>query len=177
MDEINELNTAGNLYVGDLSDGRNAPETIDTIINVSTRTYEDGRMIHLPLPDTDKTGYRQFTEAVNTVIKHLLHGDNVLVHCTVGCNRAPSVAAAVTGTLTDLPPSKAFYTIQINRPIINPLPHYRRTVHKYLTGTANPSRQQKQRDPSTFTKYEIPIRRQLWLNIKRPIQAFKDKHL
>lgn len=159
----------GRLYVGDLSDGRNAPDEIDVIVNVSQRTYEDSRMIHIPLKDSDEARERQLRHAIRTAADFVKDDISVLVHCAVGANRSATVAAAVlweyddgVGAYDPDAARKAANRIKSVRPIVNLSPHYRDMLVRYVEQQDLPTRRP---DPGESAD-KVPLRDRLRAKIR-----------
>lgn len=92
-----------NLYIGNASDPKNTEQLnkagITAILNVA---YEVDDPVYFPhqfscvkvgLSDSNKNTVKMRQLAIDTLVRLLEHGDNVLVHCAAGQSRAVFVAS------------------------------------------------------------------------------------
>jgi protein-tyrosine phosphatase len=115
------------LFVGDLADANelvdNNPGGITTVISLSevavqTRR-EDMNYVHLPIEDDMRVPVRQFYCMMDAIRKNIRWG-TVLLHCSQGISRAPSMAAAYMDAVGYKHIDAAIEEIRRMRPIIDP---------------------------------------------------------
>jgi protein-tyrosine phosphatase len=92
-----------NLFVGDLQDagspGQHHRHGIESVVRLTHEDPEDGYPKHVevyryPLLDGPQHDPDTFQEAVFKTVELLESGSRVLVHCSAGASRSPTVAAA-----------------------------------------------------------------------------------
>lgn len=124
MDEV-----APDLYVGtvaDAEDGTRLQENgIDSVVSL---THSDPRTDR-PVPVSDcammdgpRNDRETFREAVEHVLAGLERGETVLVHCSRGASRSPSVAAAAAALHEGIGIEEAFELIEERRAAVDPHP-------------------------------------------------------
>jgi protein-tyrosine phosphatase len=70
--------------------------------------------------DGPQNSYQSFTEAVSEVVEQRENGQSVLIHCSAGSSRSPSVAAAAITHLTENNLNEAFNQVIERRPETDP---------------------------------------------------------
>jgi protein-tyrosine phosphatase len=121
MDEV-----FNGIYVGTESDASDEPllrkHGVDTVISLTHSNLETGDIIRIDVPMVDgpQNSYQAFAEAVETVVEEREDGRRVLVHCSAGPSRSPSVAAAAITRLSDTTLNEAFNQIIEERPETDP---------------------------------------------------------
>ncbi|WP_442909393.1 dual specificity protein phosphatase family protein [Halovenus sp. HT40] len=112
---MNEV--AEGILVGTESDAGDEPllqkHGIDTVISLTHSEPDTGDItrVDVPMIDGPQNSYEAFTKAVNEVVKQRENGQRVLVHCSAGSSRSPSVAAAAITHLTENNLNEAFNQI------------------------------------------------------------------
>ena|ERR1035438_7047103 len=115
------------LYIGGLADAEELadenPDGITTVISLSevavkTRR-EDVNYVHLPIEDDEPVPVRQFYGVTDAIRKNIRWG-TVLVHCSEGVSRAPSMAAAYMDGVGFKSITDAIKEIKRVRPFIHP---------------------------------------------------------
>ncbi len=115
------------LYVGGLADaeelGDDNPCGINTVISLSEIPVEHKRKgvnyLHLPIADDEPVPARQFDRILDALSENLRWGV-VLLHCSLGVSRAPSLAAAYMDACGYKAIDAAIAEIKRLRPFINP---------------------------------------------------------
>jgi protein-tyrosine phosphatase len=121
---MNEV--AEGIFVGTESDADKKPllrkHGIDAVISLthSQPDIEEVSRIDVPMIDGPQNSYEAFAEAVKTVVEQRENGQRVLVHCSAGSSRSPSVAAAAITRLSDTTLNEAFNQIIEHRPETDP---------------------------------------------------------
>lgn len=117
------------LYIGDIREACEKHIPTDVTVTVCQDSIEDnvsGNYYHFNMsdgPDNRYGGdhsYELFEIAVDTVLKHVLSGESVFVHCHMGQSRSAAVCMAVIGTLQGLDVHEAYGYIKDRRPQIHP---------------------------------------------------------
>ncbi|GAB3312127.1 dual specificity protein phosphatase family protein [Haloplanus salinarum] len=95
---------------------------VDTVISLTHSNPETGDItrVDVPMVDGPQNSYQSFAEAVETVVEQRENGRCVLVHCSAGSSRSPSVAAAAITHLTENNLNEAFNQIIEQRPETDP---------------------------------------------------------
>lgn len=112
MDEV-----FNDIYVGTESDAGDESllrkHGVDTVISLTHSNPETGDItrIDVPMVDGPQNSYQAFAEAVETVVEQREDGRRVLIHCSAGSSRSPSVAAAAITHLTEKDLNEAFNQI------------------------------------------------------------------
>jgi protein-tyrosine phosphatase len=121
MDEV-----FNDIYVGTESDAGDESllrkHGVDTVISLTHSNPETGDItrIDIPMVDGPQNSYQAFAEAVETVIEQCENGRRVLIHCSAGSSRSPSVAAAVITRLSGTTLNEVFNQIIEQRPETDP---------------------------------------------------------
>ena len=121
MDEV-----FNGIYVGTESDAGDEPllrkHGVDTVISLTHRNPETGdtTRVDVPMVDGPQNNYQAFAEAVETVVENVENDRCVLVHCSAGSSRSPSVAAAAITHLTENNLNEALNQIIEERPETDP---------------------------------------------------------
>lgn len=82
-------------------------------------------------PPTDHT-FKEFNQAVDTVVQHLSDGDSIVTHCHSGTSRSVAVAAAALARYDDIEFESALKTIQCKRPTADPSERYLNYAKRHL---------------------------------------------
>lgn len=121
---MNEV--AEGILVGTESDAGDEPllqkHGVDTVISLTHSNPETGDItrIDVPMVDGPQNSYQAFAEAVETVIEQRENGRCILIHCSAGSSRSPSVAAAAITHLTENNLNEAFNQVIERRPETDP---------------------------------------------------------
>ena len=121
MDEV-----FNGVYVGTESDAGDEPllrkHGVDTVITLTHSNPETGDItrVDVPMVDGPQNSHQSFAEAVETVIEQRENGRCVLIHCSAGSSRSPSVAAAAITRLSDSTLNEVFNQIVEQRPETDP---------------------------------------------------------
>jgi protein-tyrosine phosphatase len=121
MDEV-----ANGIFVGTESEACDESflrkHGVDVVISLTHRTPETGDVnrVDVPMVDGPQNDYEDFTEAVEKVVRQRENGNTVLIHCSAGASRSPSVAAAAITHLTEKNLNEAFNQIIEHRPEADP---------------------------------------------------------
>ena len=89
------------LYIGGIADAESLavsnPERITTVVSVSEIPVEAKRAsinyLHFPIKDDEPVSVRQFDRILDALCENIRWG-TVLLNCSQGVSRAPSIAAA-----------------------------------------------------------------------------------
>ena len=101
MDEV-----ADGIFVGTESDAGDQSllrkHGVDVVVSLTHSKPETGDVtrVDIPMVDGPQNSQEAFAEAVETVIEHRKNDQSVLIHCSAGASRSPSVAAAAIAHLT-----------------------------------------------------------------------------
>lgn len=121
MDEV-----FNGIYIGTESDAGDESSLrkhgVDTVISLTHTNPDTGDItrVDIPMIDGPQNSYKAFVEAVNEVVKQHQNGQYVLVHCSAGSSRSPSVAAAAITHLTEKDLNEAFNQVIERRPETDP---------------------------------------------------------
>ncbi|QHS15983.1 protein-tyrosine phosphatase family protein [Halopenitus persicus] len=121
MDEV-----ADGILVGteaDAADGSSLrAHEVDAVVSLTHHAPSTGTVprIDVPMADGPRNEYDAFVEAVTEVVTRRESGDRVLVHCSAGASRSPSVAAAAAAQLTGIGLEETFNRIIDRRPEVDP---------------------------------------------------------
>ena len=124
MDEV-----ADGVFVGtteDASDEALLHEyNIATVVSVThgeprSGFLSDMTVENVPLIDGPQNDSQAFAEAVRTVVAHRESGDRVLVHCSAGASRSPSVAATAIACRSETTLNDSFNQVLERRPETDP---------------------------------------------------------
>jgi protein-tyrosine phosphatase len=115
------------LFIGSLADADELaagnPHRISTVISLSEIPVESkGRgvnYLHLPVEDDEPVPVRKFDRILDSLYENCRWG-TVLLHCSQGVSRAPSVAAAYMAAVGYKGIDAALAEIQKARPFIHP---------------------------------------------------------
>jgi protein tyrosine phosphatase len=116
----------GRLYVGSVEATR--PEILDRYgITTVISLYETGyripayvqRYSYRIKDDKSQRGRMEkiMPGILNTLHHHLMRGENVLVHCHMGMQRAPTVAVKYLMAVKNMPQDKAIDYVKSKRPV------------------------------------------------------------
>ncbi len=124
MDEV-----APELYVGTLEDAEDATGLENTSVDrVVSLTYTDpeigfpGSVSKFAMLDGPRNDRQTFRAAVQETLESLRRGETILVHCSRGASRSPSVAAAAIAMHEEITIEEAFEQIGQRRDEIDPHP-------------------------------------------------------
>ncbi len=116
------------LYVGSLADAETLAvngsgiTTVVTLCELPVKQRRQGvNYLHLPIEDAEPVPTRQLGCILATIGKHIRRG-TVLLHCSQGMSRAPSLAAAYMDVVGCMGIDTAIREIRKLRPIIHPSP-------------------------------------------------------
>ena len=123
MDSVSD-----DLFVGTVEDATDdsALEThsVTTIISLTHETpsfTEQELTIHsIPLIDGPQHNRQQFTKAVEETIAALEADGGVLVHCSAGASRSPTVAATALALSQDMELEDALKQVAVDRDAVDP---------------------------------------------------------
>jgi len=121
MDEVAE-----GIFIGTESDAGNeailARMGIDIVISLTHSNPETGDVprVDFPMRDGPRNQYEVFAEAVQAVVARRERGDWVLLHCSAGASRSPSVAAAAMTSLSEYTLTESFNQILNRRSGVDP---------------------------------------------------------
>ena len=115
------------LFIGGLSDAEELaagnPHRITTVVSLSEIPIERKRQginyIHLPLEDAEPVPVQQFDSILDALSDNIRSG-SVLLHCSQGVSRAPSMAAAYMDAVGFKNMDAALKEIRQLRPFIHP---------------------------------------------------------
>jgi protein-tyrosine phosphatase len=114
------------IYVGTESDAGDESllrkHGIDTVISLTHSNPQTGdtTRVDVPMIDGPQNSYKAFAKAVETVVENVEDGRGVLVHCSAGSSRSPSVSAAAITQLSGINLNEAFNQIIEQRPETDP---------------------------------------------------------
>ena len=124
MDQI-----TASLFVGTIADaGRDShlrKENIATVVSLTHSEPDTGfpesvTVTRVPITDGPQHDRAQFEAAVDAVLAALDSGESVLVHCSRGASRSPSVAATALALSRDVGIDRAFERVAENRVVTDP---------------------------------------------------------
>ena len=115
------------LFLGSLADAEELaagnPHGITTVVSLSEIPVERKRRgisyLHLPIEDAEPVPVRQFSPILKTMSENIRCG-TVLLHCSQGMSRAPSMAAAYMDACGYRGIDAAIKEIRRVRPFIHP---------------------------------------------------------
>lgn len=115
------------LWVGDFADAEelagNSLHGITTVISLSDIPIETRRRginyLYIPIEDDEPVPIRQFDQILDALSENIRWG-SVLLHCSGGVSRAPSMAAAYMDTVGYKNFDAALGEIRRVRPFVNP---------------------------------------------------------
>ena len=120
---------AESLFVGTIEDAGTGPllenHGIETVVSLAhsppdTRFPESVSVKQVPLTDGPQNDRAQFNEAVDVLVSALESGETVLVHCSRGASRSPSVAATALAITQDIGIKEAFEQVAEHREACDP---------------------------------------------------------
>jgi len=109
MDEV-----ADGIFVGTESDAGDKSllrkHGVDTVISLTHSNPDTGNVTRLDVPmiDGPQNDSEVFAEAVSKAIEHRKSGHTILIHCSAGASRSPSIAATAISHLTEKDLNEAF---------------------------------------------------------------------
>jgi protein-tyrosine phosphatase len=115
------------LIIGGLADAEELaagnPHGITTVISLSEipveRKRRDISYVHLPIEDAEPIPEPQFGRILKALNENVRRG-NVLLHCSQGVSRAPSMAAAYMASVGHREIDAALVEIRKLRPFVHP---------------------------------------------------------
>jgi protein-tyrosine phosphatase len=115
------------LFIGGLTDAEELaegnPRRITTVVSLSEIPVEARRKgvnyLHLPIADDEPVPLRQFDRILDAIAENIRWG-TVLLHCSQGMSRAPSMAAAYMGAVGYKDIDAAIREIRKVRPFVHP---------------------------------------------------------
>lgn len=115
------------LHIGSIADAESLavsnPERIKTVLSLSEISVKAQRAsinyLHLPIADDEPVSVRQFDRILDALYENCRWG-TVLLHCSLGVSRAPSLAAAYMDAVGYKPMDAAIGEIRKLRPVISP---------------------------------------------------------
>ena len=127
------------LYIGSLADaeelGDDNPCGIDTVISLSEFPVKHKRRgvnyLHLPIEDDEPLPVRQFDRILDALSENVRWG-TVLLHCSLGVSRAPSLAAAYMDAVGCMSIDAALKEIRRVREFISPSDVLVKSLKEYL---------------------------------------------
>jgi protein-tyrosine phosphatase len=119
---------ADDLYVGTAADATDDSllEThgVTTIVSLTHETprptTQDLTLRSIPLIDGPQHSREQFTKAVEETLAALAADGSVLVHCSAGASRSPTVAATALALAQDMDLEDALQQVADNRAAVDP---------------------------------------------------------
>lgn len=136
MDQINDR-----LWISDIRDAREKTFDGDAVVTVCQDDISDNvgcDYAHFDLADgpSDSCGgrcsYELFASAVDTVVRRVSNGQEVLVHCHMGQSRSASVCIAALGVLHGMSYEEGYARVRDARTIINPDETLVRFARKFI---------------------------------------------
>lgn len=129
-----------NLYLGDVKDAYNynflRSKRIVYIINVSDFPNRFGnhfKYIRLPLNDHPNENISQYFTTISKIIVNALNNKQpVLVHCSMGMSRSPTLVIAFLIQHVNMTLDQAFSHVKQRRPIIDPNPGFIEQLNKFV---------------------------------------------
>jgi protein-tyrosine phosphatase len=115
---------------------------VDTVISLTHTNPDTGEItrVDVPMIDGPQNSYDAFTEAVSEVVEQRENGQRVLIHCSAGSSRSPSVAAAAITQLTENNLNEAFNQVIERRPETDPHDALVRQAINYLNSDRSNNR-------------------------------------
>jgi len=120
---------AESLFVGTIEDAGTEPllknHGIETVVSLTHSPPNTGfpasvSVKQVPLTDGPQNNQAQFNEAVDVLVSALESGETVLVHCSRGASRSPSVAATALAIVQDIGIKEAFEQVAEHREVCDP---------------------------------------------------------
>ena len=119
---------ADELFVGTVEDATDTSSLeshgVRTIVSLTHETPslagEDFTVRSIPLIDGPQNSREQFTNAVEETMTALKANGSVLVHCSAGASRSPTVAATALALSQDMELQDALQQIADNRDAVDP---------------------------------------------------------
>jgi len=120
---------AESLFVGTIVDAATRSilrnHGIDTVVSLTHSPPDAGfsksvSVTQVPLTDGPQNKRAQFEAAVDALLSALESGETVLVHCSRGASRSPSVAATALGIVQDIGIKQAFEQVAEHREACDP---------------------------------------------------------
>ena len=116
------------LFVGTVEDATDTSSLeshgVRTIVSLTHETSslagEDFTVRSIPLIDGPQNSREQFTNAVEETMTALKANGSVLVHCSAGASRSPTVAATALALSRDMELQDALQQIADNRDAVDP---------------------------------------------------------
>ena len=129
------------LYLGDADDADHLvvtnPFGITGVVNVSTEVNQQKRgavkYVHFPIDESEWILPRRF-ERIMTEISKLVRTGNVLIHCSAGSSRSPTVVALYMDVIGFKNFDDALIEIKGLRPVISPSQLIIERAKAYLEG-------------------------------------------
>jgi protein-tyrosine phosphatase len=127
------------LWIGNLRDAEELadanPNRITTVISLCeaciTAKRRDVRYVHIPIQDAEPIPARKFDAIMNAIAQNIRRG-TVLLHCSEGVSRAPSLTAAYMHSVGYKQIVSALAEIKRLRPIANPSKTLFESVKEHL---------------------------------------------
>lgn len=140
MDQV-----APDLFVGTHADSaatqRLDEHHITTVVSLTHKSPEHSNQaidIHsIPLIDGPKNDHDQFTKAVQQTVTAINQGECVLVHCSAGASRSPTVAATALALIEEIDLQNAIQQVADNRDAVDPHEALLRQAAHVYTELAN----------------------------------------
>jgi predicted protein tyrosine phosphatase len=126
MDEI-----CTGLFVGTIADAGDESllegHAVDRVVSLTHTDPETGfpatvSVVEAPMKDGPRNERARFESAVEATLAGLRSGENVLVHCSRGASRSPSVAATAIAVSRDVGIQAAFEQVAASRAECDPHP-------------------------------------------------------
>ncbi|WP_253739218.1 dual specificity protein phosphatase family protein [Halohasta salina] len=120
---------AESLFVGTIEDAGTGPllenHGTETVVSLTHSPPDTGfpesvSVKQVPLTDGPQNDRAQFNEAVDVLVSALESGETVLVHCSRGASRSPSVAATALAITQDIGIKEAFEQVAEHREACDP---------------------------------------------------------
>jgi len=124
---MNEVAT--NLYVGTVEDAGEAQlldeHSVSLVVSLTFSSPEQGfpssvDVVEHPMMDGPRCDRDSFESAVSRTLNSLKSGEAVLVHCSRGASRSPSVAAVSLALRSGVDINEAFQQVQDGREEVDP---------------------------------------------------------
>jgi len=120
---------AESLFVGTIEDAGTGPllenHGIELVVSLTHSPPDGGfpesvSVKQVPLTDGPQNDQAQFSEAVDVLVSAVESGEAVLVHCSRGASRSPSVAATALAITQDIGIKQAFEKVAEHREACDP---------------------------------------------------------
>lgn len=121
---MNEV--ADGIFVGAESDASDESllnrHSIDIVISLTHSQPDTGDItrIDVPMRDGPQNSEETFSNAVDKVMQQYQNDQSILIHCSAGSSRSPSVAATAITSLTGNTLTEAFNQVIERRPDTDP---------------------------------------------------------